>query len=87
MNGKKRTVEKRRYGTKNRQELGYKKGRKRIREKAARRWRNRFPGSLNVCKLGLRARILKLVMSTGIDSKESVPPAYVALRAAGAGRR
>ncbi len=35
----------------------------------------RYPSS------GLRAQILKLLRSPGIDSKESIPPAFVSLRA------
>jgi hypothetical protein len=37
---------------------------------------NRFPGSLNVYKFGLRARISKRLRSPGIDSYESILPGW-----------
>jgi hypothetical protein len=44
-------------------------------------WRNRFLGYLNVYEFWLRDGIFKLFRIPGIDSKESIPPAFVAWRA------
>ncbi len=40
-----------------------------------------IPGYLNLCKFGLQARAFKCLWGPGIDSKEWIPPPYVAWRA------